>query len=113
MNHIQNTGTLPPHYNGNKSQIIEPRVAQPSPRAAVQRGPKPPKRARQTTGTEQPAKRPMEKLCYTAAETCQVLAVSRKTLARLMERKLLRPLKLLRTHLFTRAELDRFLEESK
>ena len=55
----------------------------------------------------------MEKLAYNAAETCQVLAISRKTLSRLMERKLLRPLKVLRTHLFTRAELDRFLEESK
>ena len=108
MNNMQNTGTLPPQYNGNNKDRITA-----STNAAVQRGLKTPKRARPTTGTEHPSKRPVEKLCYNAAETCQVLGISRKTLSRLMERKLLRSLSVLRTHLFTRAELDRFLEESK
>jgi len=57
--------------------------------------------------------RQVEQLCFSSAQTCSLLGVSRKTLSRLMERKLLRSLTVLRTHLFTRAEIERFLEESK
>jgi len=111
MNHMQNTDTLPPQHNGNNTHI-ETLASQPS-RATLRHGAQKPKRARQANGMEPSAKRPLEKLAYNAAETCQVLGISRKTLSRLMERKLIRSLSVIRTHLFSRAELDRFLEESK
>jgi len=56
---------------------------------------------------------PPEKLCYTAKEVCGLLSISRKTLQRLQARKLIHSLKVLRTHLFSRKEIERFLSECR
>ena len=60
-----------------------------------------------------PAGNKINKLCYTAAETCAILSISRKTLSRLSARGCLKSLKALRTRLYPASELLRFVEESK
>lgn len=73
----------------------------------MDRAPAPPKRALQRAYPECP----LEKRCLTAAETCVVLSISRKTLQRLETRGLLKPLKVLRTKLYTREAIENFIQE--
>ncbi|MEO7701841.1 MAG: helix-turn-helix domain-containing protein [Opitutus sp.] len=52
-----------------------------------------------------------ERLAFTAAETCAMLAISDTTLWRLAARGLLRPLRHLRHRMYSKAEIERFLKE--
>lgn len=53
---------------------------------------------------------PIERLAYTADEAAKTLGISKVSLWRLEKRGLLKPSKALRTRLFSRAEIERFLE---
>jgi DNA-binding transcriptional MerR regulator len=54
-----------------------------------------------------------ERLAFTADETAKALGISRVSLWRLEKRGLLKPSKALRTRLYSRAEIERFLEGTK
>lgn len=55
----------------------------------------------------------VERLAFTVKETCQTLGISRTALWRLEKRGLIKPSRAFRTRLYPRAELLRFLEETK
>ena len=61
--------------------------------------------------TEPVTKELPQKLAYTLKELSAELGVSRVTIYRLTARGLLKPLPYLRTKVFTRAEVERFLAE--
>jgi len=52
------------------------------------------------------------KLAYTSRELCESLGVCRRTLSRLEDRGILRSSKALRTKLYPRTEVERFLRET-
>ncbi len=52
---------------------------------------------------------PAQKLAYTLSELCAALGLCRVTLYRLEQRGLLRPVPGIRHKLYSRAEVDRFL----
>ena len=79
---------------GKRLLAAEPPVAAPPPPPRV----------------EPPRERP-PKLAYTLKELCAEMSVSPATIYRLIARRLLRPLPYLRTKMFTRAEVERFLAE--
>jgi predicted DNA-binding protein (UPF0251 family) len=58
-------------------------------------------------------RRSVERLSYNTEETCEALGISRTSLWRLVERDLIKPSRALRTLLFSRAEIERFLEVTK
>jgi len=55
----------------------------------------------------------IERLAFTTKETCQSLGISRTALWRLQKRELIKSSGALRTRLYSRAEIQRFLEDSK
>jgi hypothetical protein len=56
----------------------------------------------------------IERLAYNERETRQLLGgISRPTLWRLEKRELIKPSRALRTKLYPRAEIERFLEATK
>jgi hypothetical protein len=58
--------------------------------------------------------RSVERLAYQTNETCQLLGgISRVSLWRLEKRGLITPSKALRMKLYSRAEIERFLGETK
>ena len=58
--------------------------------------------------------RSIERLAYPTDEACQMLGgISRVSLWRMEKRGLITPSKLLRTKLYSRADLERLLETSK
>ncbi len=65
------------------------------------------------TATETPPPAKIERLAYNAEETAQTLGISLVTLWRLERRGLLKPSRALRTPRWSRAEIERFLEETK
>lgn len=65
------------------------------------------------TATESPAPAKVERLAYTSEEAAEALGISLVTLWRLEKRKLLKPSRALRTPRWSRAEIERFLEETK
>jgi hypothetical protein len=57
---------------------------------------------------------PIERLAYNSEETCLALGgISQVTLWRLVKRGLIRPSRALRTPLFSRTEIQRFLDSTK
>ncbi len=52
------------------------------------------------------------RLAYTKAEAAALLGISKPTLDRLVRRGLLKPSRALRRPLFSRRQLERFLEET-
>lgn len=56
---------------------------------------------------------PIERLAFNAKETAQTLGISLVTLWRLEKRGLLKPSRALRTPLWSRMEIQRFLEDTK
>lgn len=52
------------------------------------------------------------RLAFSVKETAELLGVSDKTVRRLINRRLLRPSRALRTHLIPRKEIERFLEQT-
>jgi len=54
-----------------------------------------------------------QRLAYTSVETARLLGVSKVTLWRLCKRGLIRPSLALRTSLFSRTEIERFLRDTK
>jgi predicted site-specific integrase-resolvase len=60
-----------------------------------------------------PGSQTVEKLAYSAKETCAAIGVSSVTLWRLSQRGSLRPVQGLRHRLFARAEIERFLSGNK
>jgi len=56
---------------------------------------------------------PIERLAFTSEEAAQALGISLVTLWRLEKRGLLKPSRALRTPRWSRAEIMRFLEETK
>jgi hypothetical protein len=65
-----------------------------------------------TAAEAQPAA-PIERLAFNAKETAQTLGISLVTLWRLEKRRLLKPSRALRTPLWSRTEIERFLEDTK
>jgi hypothetical protein len=58
--------------------------------------------------------RSIERLAHPTNETCEMLGgISRVSLWRLEKRGLITPLKALRMKLYSRAEIERFLQETK
>jgi len=55
----------------------------------------------------------VERLAYTSEEAAEALGISLVTLWRLERRKLLKPSRALRTPRWARAEIERYLEETK
>lgn len=55
----------------------------------------------------------IERLAFTTKETCQSLGISRTALWRLEKRGLIKSSSALRTRLYPRAEILRFLEATK
>jgi DNA-directed RNA polymerase specialized sigma24 family protein len=55
----------------------------------------------------------VERLAFNARETAQTLGISIVTLWRLERRGLLKPSRALRTPLWSRTEIERFLEDTK
>ena len=56
----------------------------------------------------------IERLAYTTDQACEMLGgISRVSLWRLEKRELIKPSKALRMKLYSRAEIERFLEETK
>jgi excisionase family DNA binding protein len=53
-----------------------------------------------------------ERMAFSVKETAALLGISEKTVRRLVERKLLNPSRALRHLLFSRKEVQRFLDES-
>jgi excisionase family DNA binding protein len=53
-----------------------------------------------------------ERMAFSVKETAALLGISEKTVRRLVERKLLNPSRALRHLLFSRKEVERFLEET-
>lgn len=64
-----------------------------------------------TAATETPAK--IERLAFTSEEAAEALGISLVTLWRLEKRGLLKPSRALRTPRWSRAEIERFLEDTK
>lgn len=64
-------------------------------------------------GTPLHAPAPIERLAFNARETAQTLGISAVTLWRLEKRGLLKPSRALRTPLWSRVEIQRFLEDTK
>lgn len=54
----------------------------------------------------------LAKLAYTLHEAAEALGLSKRTIRRLVRRGLLRPSKAVQRFIFSRKELDRFLEET-
>jgi predicted site-specific integrase-resolvase len=65
------------------------------------------------TETTDPRPAPVERLAYNARETAQALGISLVTLWRLEKRGLLKPSRALRIPLWSRTEIERFLEATK
>jgi DNA-binding transcriptional MerR regulator len=61
----------------------------------------------------EPQVAPVERLAFTIKEACQALGISRTALWRLEKRGLIKPSRALRTRLYPRAELLRFLEATR
>ncbi len=55
----------------------------------------------------------LDRLAYSSKEAAQALGVSPVTLWRLEKRGLLKPSRALRTPLWSRTEIERFLEDTK
>lgn len=55
----------------------------------------------------------VERMAFSVKETALLLGVSEKTVRRLVERQLLHPCRALRHLLFSRKEVDRFLDQTK
>jgi predicted DNA-binding transcriptional regulator AlpA len=55
----------------------------------------------------------VERLAYTSEEAAEALGISLVTLWRLEKRELLKPSRALRTPRWARAEIERFLQETK
>lgn len=55
----------------------------------------------------------VERLAYNTEEAAAALGIHRITLWRLVKRKLIKPSRALRTPLFPRSEIQRFLEDTK
>ena len=66
-----------------------------------------------TSATETPAPAKIERLAFTSEEAAEALNISLVTLWRLEKRGLLKPSRALRTPRWARAEIERFLEETK
>jgi len=64
------------------------------------------------TATETPPAK-IERLAFTSEETAEALGISLVTLWRLEQRGLLKPSRALRTPRWARAEIERYLEETK
>jgi hypothetical protein len=64
-----------------------------------------------TATTDTPAE--IERLAYTSEEAAQALNISLVTLWRLEQRGLLKPSRALRTPRWAKAEIERFLEDTK
>lgn len=65
-----------------------------------------------TTGENQPPA-PIERLAFNAKETAQTLGISLVSLWRLEKRGLLKPSRALRTPLWSRTEIERFLGDTQ
>jgi predicted DNA-binding transcriptional regulator AlpA len=59
-----------------------------------------------------PGQTSIERLAFTTEETATALGIDRTSVWRLVKRGLLRPSKALRTPLFPRSEIQRFLAET-
>ena len=66
-----------------------------------------------STATETPSPAKIERLAFTSEEAAQALNVSLVTLWRLERRGLLKPSRALRTPRWAKAEIERFLEDTK
>jgi DNA-binding transcriptional MerR regulator len=67
-----------------------------------------------TPQSSETGQRSVERLAYQTDETCQLLGgISRVSLWRLEKRGLITPSKALRMKLYSRAEIERFLETTK
>jgi predicted site-specific integrase-resolvase len=64
-------------------------------------------------GTPLHAPAPIERLAFNAKETAQTLGISLVTLWRLEKRGLLNPSRALRTPLWSRTEIERFLGDTQ
>ena len=58
-------------------------------------------------------KHPDARIAFKLKETAQMLGISVNTVRRLVARKLLRPLRYTRHHLFSAQEIERFLHDAK
>lgn len=65
------------------------------------------------TATETPSPAKIERLAFTSEEAAEALNISLVTLWRLERRGLLKPSRALRTPRWSRAEIERFLEDTK
>ena len=65
------------------------------------------------TNPETPAPAKIERLAFTSEEAAEALGISLVTLWRLEKRGLLKPSRALRTPRWSRAEIERFLENTK
>ena len=63
--------------------------------------------------SEAPPAQPVERLAFTSEEAAQAMGISLVTLWRLEKRGLLKPSRALRTPRWSRAEIERFLEDTK
>ena len=66
-----------------------------------------------TSETKSPYPPAVERLTYTAAETCTVLGIKRTTLWRLELRGLIQSVRGVRTKLYSRKAIERFVEGAK
>lgn len=57
--------------------------------------------------------RTLERMAYRTKEACAVLGISRATLWRIERRGLIKSSRALRTRLYPRTEIERFLEATK
>ena len=65
------------------------------------------------TAAETPPPAKVERLAFTSEEAAETLGISLVTLWRLEKRGLIKPSRALRTPRWARAEIERFLEQTK